>query len=117
MTSSSSGGRGLSFSIGAASPRGSRPRPDDEDVLRLLVVADCSGRGSRGVVQPLAGRRVQPVDVERLERVIESWKARVPTPLLDAAGTPFWFEPRSLDDLHPDQLLANAAPLAELAEL
>jgi EvpB/VC_A0108, tail sheath N-terminal domain/Type VI secretion system, VipA, VC_A0107 or Hcp2 len=117
MASSSSGGRGLSFSIGGLSPRGEGPSPNESDVLRILVVADCSGRGSRGVLEPLAGRRAQPIDVERLEPVMRGWKARVQTPSFDPAGAPFWLEPRSLDDFHPDHLLANAAPLAELSSL
>jgi type VI secretion system protein ImpC len=118
MASSSSGGRGLSFSIGGIAPQGERlrPRPPD-DVLEILVIADCSGRAARGVREPLAGRRAQPIDVDLLEPVTKSWHASVPTSLLDAAGEPFWLTPASLDDLHPDRLLETAAPLAELAEL
>jgi type VI secretion system protein ImpC len=116
MATTSSGGRGLSFSIEGPSPRGERPRPSEES-LRILVVADCSGRRARGVCDSLAGRRAQPVDVDRLERVMDGWKARVRTPLLDASSEPVWLEPRSLDDLHPDRLLERLPPLAELATL
>jgi type VI secretion system protein ImpC len=116
MASTSSGGRGLSFSIGGPSPRGERPKPSQES-LRILVVADCSGRRALGVRDSLAGRRAQPVDVDRLERVMDGWKARVRTPLLDATSAPVWLEPRSLDDLHPDRLLERLPPLAELATL
>jgi predicted component of type VI protein secretion system len=117
MASSSSSGRGFSLSIDGPSRRIEPPRPTDADVLRFLIIADCSGRSARAVIEPVAGRRAQPVDVERLERVMASWRARVPTTLFDAAGSPFWLEPRSLDDLHPDQLLASAEPLAELERL
>jgi hypothetical protein len=119
MASSSSGGRGLSFSIRAPLPRADRSGrsgPDD-DVLQIVVVADCSGRGARGVVESLAGRRASAVRIEQLDGVMQAWRARVRTPLLDDAGEPFWFAPASLDDFHPDHLLRSAAPLVELAAL
>jgi hypothetical protein len=86
-------------------------------VLHILVVADCSGRSARGVVAPLAGRRASAVRIEQLDGVMQAWRARVCTPLLDDAGEPFWFAPTSLDDFHPDHLLRSAAPLVELASL
>jgi hypothetical protein len=119
MASSSSGGRGLSFSIRGPSSRADRSGrsgPDD-DVLQILVVADCSGRGARGVVESLAGRRASAVRIEQLDGVMQAWRARVRTPWLDDAGEPFWFAPASLDDFHPDHLLRSAAPLVELAAL
>jgi type VI secretion system protein ImpC len=85
--------------------------------LQILVVADCSGRGARGVVESLAGRRASAVRIEQLDGVMQAWRARVRTPLLDDAGEPFWFAPASLDDFHPDHLLRSAAPLVELAAL
>jgi type VI secretion system protein ImpC len=116
MASTSSGGRGLSFSIGGPASRGEAPRPG-EAPLRILVVADCSGRRARGVHESLAGRRAQRVDVDRLDRVMDGWQARVRTPLLDAASEPVWLEPRALDDLHPDRWLQRLPPLTELATL
>jgi type VI secretion system protein ImpC len=119
MASSSSGGRGLSFSIRAPSPRADRSGRSgaDDDVLQILVVADCSGRGARGVVESLAGRRASAIRIEQLDGVMQAWRARVRTPLFDDAGEPFWFAPASLDDFHPDHLLRSAAPLVELAAL
>ncbi|HWO11876.1 MAG TPA: type VI secretion system contractile sheath large subunit [Polyangiaceae bacterium] len=108
--------RGLSFTIGGLSPRGERPR-SAEAQYHVLVVADCSGRAARGVCQPLAGRAASALDVDRLELIMRGWGARLPTPLVAASGEAFWLEPRSLDDLHPDQLLVSAVPLAELFEL
>lgn len=108
--------RGLSFTIGGLSPGGQRPdaRPAQ---LHVLVAADCSGRSARGVCQSLEGRTARPVDVDKLDAVMRGWGARVPTPLAAASGEPCWLEPRSLDDLHPDQLLVSVVPLAELFEL
>jgi type VI secretion system protein ImpC len=108
--------RGLSFTIGGISPGGERPGARSAQ-FHVLVIADCSGRVARGVCQPLEGRTSRPVDVDRLETVVRGWGARVPTPLVEASGEPCWLEPRSLDDLHPDQLLVSVVPLAELFEL
>lgn len=83
----------------------------------MLVVADCSGRRARGLREPLAGRRAQRVDVERLEAVMAGWRARVSSGLFDDSGEPLWLEPRSLDDLHPDQLLDTVPALSELVSL
>jgi type VI secretion system protein ImpC len=115
MSPTSPRGRGLSFSIDALPSAGAR-RSDGDRPFLVLIVADCSARSARGVREPLAGREPKAVDVDRLERVIQGWGARVLTPWLDAAGAPFWLEPRSLDDLHPDRLLA-LPPLDELVTL
>jgi hypothetical protein len=101
------------LSIGAGPRRSEPPRAGDA-VLSVLVIADCSGRAARGVREPLGARRAQKVDVDRWEQVVASWQARVEAPL-GAAGEPVWLEPRSLDDLHPDRLLEQVAPLAEMA--
>jgi type VI secretion system protein ImpC len=116
MSSGPPGGRGVSFSIGAA-PRRAEPARPIEAALHVLVAADCSGRAGRGVREPLGARRAQRVDVDRWDDVVASWRARVETPLCSAAGEPVWLEPRSLDDLHPDRLLQNVPVLAELVAL
>lgn len=108
--------RGLSFTIGGFSPGGQRPAVRPAQV-HVLIAGDCSGRAARGVCQPLDGRAPRPVDVDKLDAVVRGWGARLPTPLVDAAGEACWLEPRSLDDLHPDQLLVSVVPLAELFEL
>lgn len=125
MASTSPGGRGLSFSIGGLSPSGGLPRAGQgqrsgspsEEQLRVLVVADCSGRRARGLREPLAGRPTQRVDVERLDAVMVGWRARVSSDLVDGSGEPLWLEPRSLEDLHPDRLLDTVPALSELASL
>jgi hypothetical protein len=113
MSSSSPGGRGISFSVGAG-PRRPEPPRAAGGVLHVLVAADCSGRAARGLREPLANRRHQKVNVDRWDEVVASWRARVETPLRSAAGQPIWLEPRSLDDLHPDRWLAEIPALAEL---
>ena len=58
-----------------------QPRRVTEGALRLLVMADFSGRGARGEVAELAGRPIMPVDVDNFDQVM----ARL-APRLELAG-------------------------------
>jgi type VI secretion system protein ImpC len=83
-------------------------------VLSILVIADASGRAARGVKEPLAGREPGRLDLDHIDGLLNGFRARVPTPLLDAAGAPYVLEPRSLEELHPDHLLENVPALRDL---
>lgn len=113
--SSSSSGRGLSFSIGGLAPKmageitRTRERP-----LVVLVAADVSGRQARGQREPLAGRSARPVDVDRFDAELRGWNARIPVVV---GGDSVWLEPRSFDELHPDHLLQNLPQLSTLLSL
>jgi len=111
MSPPSPGGRGLSFSIGGVAPKGA-PRPSGgNEALSFLVIADCSGRAARGVREPLAGREPGRLDLDHIDGLLNGFRARVPTPLLDAAGAAYVLEPRSLEELHPDHLLEHVPAL------
>jgi hypothetical protein len=110
------GGRGLSFRLGTTESSAARPRSEDAP-LRILVAADCSGRAARGVCEPLSGRRARDIDVDRLDEVFATWGALISTPLRLASGAPLLLAPRTIEDLHPDELLRSAAPLARLLAL
>jgi predicted component of type VI protein secretion system len=115
MTSSSSGRRGLSFSIGGLSPGAARPRVSSgERPIVVLVATDASGRAANRLREPVAGRSSRQVDVDRLDAVVRSWNARVP---VQVAGETIWLEPRSLDELHPDHLLEDVPQLMTLLAL
>ena len=110
-----SGGRGLSFSIGGVAPKGApRASGGGGEQLSILVVADASGRAARGVIEPLAGREPGRLDLDHIDGLLNGFRARVPTPLVDAAGAPYVLEPRSLEELHPDHLLENVPALRDL---
>ncbi len=87
---------------GAGVPR----RNDDGGPFRLLVIGDFSGRASRRLCETLAGRKPLALDIDTLDaamaRIAPSigWGGDGPTQL------PMHFQPRALDDFHPDALFA-----------
>lgn len=116
MASTSPRVRGLSFSVPLPSGQRQRER-EGEAGLSVLIAADVSGRGARSVEEPLAGRQPRQVDIDRLEAVVRSWGAQLPSPFVTQPGAPRAVELRSLDDLHPDQLLRAIPELVEVLEL
>jgi hypothetical protein len=107
-------GQGFQFNIDLGSAPSSSGRLLASDPLQILVVADCSGRRARAVVEPLSGRRVRPISVDNAESVFAGWGARLDVRL---AGVDVSLEPRSLEDLHPDQLLTTLSPLRDIQDL
>lgn len=77
--------------------------------MRLLLLADFSGRASRSAhdAAGLRGRRPLPVDFERFAGVMQTLAPRVDLP----AGS---LQIESLDDFHPDRLIAQLPRLAQL---
>ncbi len=73
--------------------------------FRILLLGDFSGRGARGLRQPLAGRKMHFVDVDNWEDVLASLDAGVDVAVGGAGSFPV--RPRSIDDLHPDELYDN----------
>lgn len=93
-----------SFNFGFGDvPPGAR-RVDDEDPFRILVMADFSGRGSRGEradSAALASLTPMRVEVDTLDAVMSRLDV---TLRLDLDGTPVEIHAAGLDDLHPDSL-------------
>ncbi len=82
-------------------------------VFRLLVIGDFSGRASRGVAEPLAGRPVRGVDLESFDGLPGVLGARVRLRDQPAVEIPV----RSFDDLHPDEIHDKADVFAALRSL
>jgi len=110
-------GHRLKFDIdlGSATSQGGKRRANAP--LQILIAADCSGRAGRGISAPLAGRRTQRLSVDHLDKVFAAWNAQIQTAVRLASGAAVSLHPRSLEDLHPDELLRAVAPLAEILEL
>ena len=86
-----------------AAPQASVGRPTNDEPFRLLVLGDFSGRASRGISEPLVGRRARRVDRDDLDTVLSSLNAEINVPT-HVKGQPVQLPIRALDDLHPDAL-------------
>ena len=102
-----------SFTLGTrAGARGSERQSPSS--LRVLVAGNFSGRVARDE-GPIGGERARRIDIDKLDAVFSSLGARVSVAI--PGGRSIELNPRSLDDLHPDQLLAKVPELAELIRL
>lgn len=102
---------GISVSVRGKLGQGQAVKRAPEDPFRLLLLADFSARAGR--TSTLG--RVRKVDIAHLEQVFEPFGAELelPTPSGDSER----FQPRTLEDLHPDALLQKLRCLAEPSEL
>ena len=112
---SESGLGGFSVHTGLGQSSGGNLVPDGEP-FRLLLIADFSGRGSRGVAEDLATRKPQRVDRDDLDDVLARLDAHLALTPHDGAE-PIELHPKSLDDLHPDELWNELDVFAQLRSL
>ena len=96
---------------GDGAPRGDRP--DSERAFRILVIADFSGRESRGVLDPLTDRKPVRVDLDRLDDLPGELGARVRLP--QRGGVEIGLS--CIDDLHPDEIYDACEVFAALRDL
>jgi type VI secretion system protein ImpC len=77
-------------------------RTDQEQPMRILVVGDFSGRGSRGEGVPgIAERPVLSIDIDNFDAILMRMAPKIRVELGDAA---FTIDIEDLDDFHPDAL-------------
>ena len=100
--------------------RPSPPSPaaerDPQGRFNIVVLGDFTGRASRGVVEPLNPRKLLAVGVDNFEHVFAQLGAALKltgTALPDQAVELAFV---SLDDFHPDKMLARVPALALLAD-
>lgn len=98
------------FDGGRVGPLRQRQRPDADEPFRVLVIGDFSGRGSRGVTEPLAGRRAHKVDLDALDTLPKAMGTQV-----IAAGVPI--DVLGIDRFHPDELYRRHDLFAALKTL
>lgn len=114
MSPQPSGGKmGFEFELGK---RVQAQRIDDETPFRLLVLADFSGRSSRGLVEPISGRRPINVDVDNLDALPAKLGTTIHIPL-GVGDSHMAIAIRSLDDFHPDHLAANIETFRVLKQI
>ena len=79
----------------------------DDEVMRILLLADFSGRGLPGAApagEPLSERSLRRVDVDNFEDVLRQWAPCVNVPAADGTDARIPLEFRDLDAFHPDSL-------------
>ena len=90
----------------------------DGGAFHVLVMADLSGRGSRGATDgpaaPLANRRPVKVDIDNIDSVIRKMGVQIHVPLGHAA-LPIVIQ--TLEDFHPDRLFEQLPIFARLRDL
>ena len=100
-----SGRMDVEFSYAQPQTREARRR-SKEGPLRILVMADLSGRGNRGIIEhgaALADRPTVPVDVDNLDDVLFRFAPRLHLTLSDST-TAIALELKRFEDFHPDRL-------------
>ncbi len=77
----------------------------------VLVIANLSGHTAQGDSGPLATRPTRVLDIDTYMTVFRQFNTQLK---LSVAGTGQTLQFKSIDDFHPDQLLANIPPLSLL---
>lgn len=95
-------------------------RREDTRTLRIIVLADLSGRAGRATEEPRPPIAQQPlvrVDVDNFGEVLARCAPRLDIHLggPDSQGLPIAF--RSLDDFHPDALYRGLEPFGPLRDI
>lgn len=88
--------------------------PENDAPFRILVLGDFTGRASRGIVQPLAGRRCINVDVDTLDAALSRMKPELTVTTDDHTSSAFSFA--TLDDFHPDYIFRRLPLFQKLRE-
>ncbi len=104
---------GFEMAVRPGQQRRAGQRAADEP-FTLVVMADFTGRASRGVVEPLHPSRLRTIDVDTLARVLAQFGTRLQLSGATFPGGTLELEMTSMDDWHPDSLLAKIPWLAEL---
>jgi len=97
---------------------GERRGPDAP--MRILVMADLSGRESRRILAPteaLAQRPIVTIDVDNLDDVLFRFAPRLRLPVGDPASGGFEVVFKALDDFHPDGLYQRVELFNALRQL
>lgn len=76
-------------------------RPEPGTPFRICIMGDFSGRASRGILEPLKGRRPLHIDRDNINEILKKLKVTI---RLEYEGTSFDSMFTSLDDFHPDSL-------------
>lgn len=92
--------------------RESRRRSDDDVPMRILIMADLSGRRNRAGEHAgaMAPGRLARIDIDSFDKVLRTLAPSLGLPIAPNAS-PIQIGFGSLDDFHPDSLLARLGPV------
>src|SRR5262245_42127920 len=79
----------------------------DDEVMRILLLADFSGRGLPGAApaaKPLSERAPRRVDVDNFEDVLRLWAPCANVPVVEGADARIAIDFPELEAFHPDSL-------------
>ncbi len=113
----------FAFNFGRVSASGSAPQVRDDEVCRIVLMGDFSGRAHRGErrsADELARCKAERLDPDTLDALITSFATTLRVALAEgsAAGSgTVEFRVASLDDLHPDALVDQLPVFGELMRL
>jgi type VI secretion system protein ImpC len=110
MPPTSSGRGDVGLSVGVPLPSGEAAK---KEPFRILLLGDFSGRGSRGLTQPLAGRKPLRLDPDNVEQA----PAKVGVELRLPVGPGLTVKIAELDDFRPEHLLARLDLFEALRDL
>src|SRR5438477_3587949 len=105
---------GMNFEFNSKNTRAEKPEP--ETPFRILVLADLSGRESRGMLQigaELATRRPAKIDVDNFDKVMEKMGVELQLKIGDAQDHKMALQFKKLEDFHPDRL-AERSPIFQM---
>ena len=106
----------IGFDLAVRSSQSQPRRLEAGERFTLVVLGDFTGRASRGVVEALDARRLRRVDVDTFAGVLAQWGARLRLTGATFPGGALELALGSMDEWHPDSLLAQCPWLAELAQ-
>jgi type VI secretion system protein ImpC len=104
----------MQFDMNFGKPGRARPRPDDEQPFRILVLADIAGQAAAPHAEAFARRKPIKVEIDNFDAVFAKLAPRLNLAL---DGADWSVEFRQLEDFHPDRLFQRLAPFAALRKL
>jgi len=113
--------KGMNFEFTFGGPGSdSNPSPDSDDPLRILILSNFSGSGSRSDTTPRVPLRTRPfvrVDIDNFDKVLQRFAPRVQLGSNDPNSMAEVFDIKELDDFLPERLCEKLSTLRPLVDL
>ncbi len=94
-----------------------KAHPGSKQPLIIALIGDFTGRGLRGVIEPLTGRKGHLVDLDSHDELYEKLSPALAIEDPGAPGTKVELAFNELDDFHPDQFYKKIPGIQDLRTL